>query len=196
MLRGFRIGSYSYSSTWYRGYPILDLKKHGDDIIAYLRQLEEVLIPDFQGSLEALRLVLAARPEVLNHNIETVPRLYHRVRPGAIYARSLELLRQAKDLAPNVRTKSGLMVGLGEAWDEVLATLRDLRAVGCDLVTIGQYLQPSGWHLPVECFYRPEEFAALRDEALRLGFAHVESGPLVRSSYHAHIAVMKTTHAR
>jgi lipoic acid synthetase len=156
----------------------------------------EVLIPDFQGSLEALRLVLAAGPEVLNHNIETVPRLYHRVRPGAIYARSLELLRRAKDLAPNIRTKSGLMMGLGEDGDEVLATLRDLRVAGCDMATIGQYLQPSAWHLPVARFYRPEEFAALRAEALRLGFAHVESGPLVRSSYHAHAAVLKTAHVR
>ena len=156
----------------------------------------EVLITDFQGSAEALRLVLAAWPEVLNHNIETVPRLYPQVRPGAIYARSLELLRVAKDLTPDVRTKSGLMVGLGEDGDEVLATLRDLRTVGCDLVTIGQYLQPSAWHLPVARFYRPEEFAALQAEALRLGFAHVESGPLVRSSYHAQAAVMKTTNAR
>jgi lipoic acid synthetase len=152
----------------------------------------EVLIPDFQGSLEALRLVLDARPEVLNHNIETVPRLYPQVRPGAIYARSLELLRWAKDLAPDMRTKSGLMVGLGEDGDEVLATLRDLRAIGCDLLTIGQYLQPSAWHLPVARFYRPEEFAALRDAALRLGFAHVESGPLVRSSYHAHAAIRES----
>jgi len=152
----------------------------------------EVLIPDFQGSLEALRLVLAAGPEVLNHNIETVPRLYAQVRPGAIYARSLELLRRAKDLAPARRTKSGLMVGLGEDGDEVLATLRDLRTVGCDMVTIGQYLQPSAWHLPVARFYRPEEFAALREAALRLGFAHVESGPLVRSSYHAHAAIRES----
>jgi lipoic acid synthetase len=155
----------------------------------------EVLIPDFQGSAEALRLVLAAGPEVLNHNIETVPRLYPQVRPGAIYARSLELLRRAKDLAPDVRTKSGLMVGLGEDGDEVLATLRDLRTVGCDMVTIGQYLQPSGWHLPMARFYRLEEFAALQAAALRLGFAHVESGPLVRSSYHAHEAVMEITHS-
>jgi len=152
----------------------------------------EVLIPDFQGSAEALRLVLAARPEVLNHNIETVPRLYPQVRPGAIYARSLELLRQAKDLAPAMRTKSGLMVGLGEDGDEVLATLRDLRTVGCDMVTIGQYLQPSSWHLPVARFYRPEEFVALREAALRLGFAHVESGPLVRSSYHAQAAIRES----
>jgi len=134
--------------------------------------------------------VLAAGPEVLNHNIETVPRLYAQVRPGAIYARSLELLRRAKDLAPAMRTKSGLMVGLGEDGDEVLATLRDLRAAGCDMVTIGQYLQPSAWHLPVARFYRPEEFFTLREAALRLGFAHVESGPLVRSSYHAHAAII------
>ena len=153
----------------------------------------EVLIPDFQGSVDALRTVTQARPDVLNHNVETVERLQRRVRAKASYARSLEVLRQAKALAPGGLTKSGLMVGLGEARDEVLQTLADLRGVGCDIVTIGQYLRPSQAHLPVERYYTPEEFDDLRDEALRLGLRHVESAPLVRSSYHAHEGLQRAT---
>ncbi|GIX48011.1 MAG: lipoyl synthase [Candidatus Tectimicrobiota bacterium] len=147
----------------------------------------EVLIPDFKGNWEALAEVVAARPDVLNHNIESVPRLYRQVRPQARYARSLELLRRAKQLDPTLRTKSGMMVGLGETFEEVLATLRDLRAAEVDLLTIGQYLRPSPHHLPVVRYYTPEEFAALRQAGEALGFVHVEAGPLVRSSYHADV---------
>jgi lipoic acid synthetase len=148
----------------------------------------EVLIPDFGGSLSALRTVLDARPDILNHNIETVPRLYRRVRVRARYYRSLELLDRAKAMAPGGLTKSGIMVGLGEEWQEVLAVLRDLRQVDCEIVTIGQYLQPASGrrHLQVQKYYTPEEFAEFRETALALGFRGVESGPLVRSSYHAH----------
>ncbi len=148
----------------------------------------EVLIPDFGGSLSALRTVLDARPHILNHNIETVPRLYRRVRVRARYYRSLELLARAKAMAPGGLTKSGIMVGLGEEWQEVLAVLRDLRQVDCEIVTIGQYLRPTGGrrHLQVQKYYTPEEFAELREAALAVGFRGVESGPLVRSSYHAH----------
>jgi lipoic acid synthetase len=145
----------------------------------------EVLIPDFQGSREALALVLTAAPDVLNHNIETVPRLYRQVRFGARYARSLELLRRASEMCPAIPTKSGLMLGLGESSEEVLAVLRDLRAAGVRVVTIGQYLRPTPAHLPVLRYVPPEEFLMLRDAGLALGFSHVESGPLVRSSYHA-----------
>lgn len=146
----------------------------------------EVLIPDFQGSEAALRVVLEARPDVLNHNIETVPRLYRQARPGGRYDRALELLRRSRDLAPDIPTKSGLMVGLGEQWDEILTTLRDLRVAGVEIVTIGQYLRPSLAHLPMSRYYTPSEFAELKQVAGQLGFGHVESGPLVRSSYHAH----------
>ena len=145
----------------------------------------EVLIPDFQGSQEALALVLDAAPDVLNHNIETVPRLYRQVRFGARYARSIELLRRASEMCPAIPTKSGLMLGLGESSEEVLAVLRDLRAAGVRVVTIGQYLRPTPAHLPVLRYVPPEEFLMLRDAGLALGFSHVESGPLVRSSYHA-----------
>jgi len=149
----------------------------------------EVLIPDFCGDDAALDTVLEARPDVLNHNIETVPRLYRRVRPDAVYERSLALLARAdrfrKLLGANVRTKSGIMAGLGETSAEILETLGDLRDRGCDIATIGQYLQPFEKRLPVEKYYTPAEFDALREGALRLGFLHVESGPLVRSSYHA-----------
>jgi lipoyl synthase len=130
--------------------------------------------------------VMDARPEILNHNTETVPRLYGRVRPKAVYTHSLELLRRAKDLDPEAITKSGVMVGLGETEEELHAVFADLRAVGVDVLTVGQYLRPSAWHLPIDRYYTPEEFAALRDAALALGFRHVEAGPLVRSSYHAH----------
>ncbi len=146
----------------------------------------EVLIPDFRGSEEALRTVLEARPDILNHNIETVPRLYSVARRGSRYERSLELLRHSRELAPDIPTKSGLMVGLGESWEELLEVLGDLGAAGVDIVTIGQYLRPSGDQLPVARFYTPEEFAQLREEGLRRGIRHVESGALVRSSYHAH----------
>ena len=145
----------------------------------------EVLIPDFQGSREALALVLDAAPDVLNHNIETVPRLYRQVRFGARYARSIEFLRRASEMCPAIPTKSGLMLGLGETSEEVLAVLRDLRAAGVRVVTIGQYLRPTPAHLPVLRYVPPEEFLKYRDAGLALGFSHVESGPLVRSSYHA-----------
>jgi lipoic acid synthetase len=146
----------------------------------------EVLIPDFQGDREAIRTVVDARPEVLNHNTESVPRLYRVVRSGARYERSLELLRYAKELRRDGVTKSGVMVGLGEETHELLEVFRDLAKVGCDILTIGQYLRPSRDHLPMKRLYTPREFAELKTEALKMGFRHVESGPLVRSSYHAH----------
>jgi lipoic acid synthetase len=145
----------------------------------------EVLIPDFQGSHPALDLVLDAAPDVLNHNIETVPRLYRQVRLGARYERSLEVLAYAKRVRPSVPTKSGLMLGLGELPEEVLEAMRDLRAHHVDLLTIGQYLRPSPKHLPILRYATPEEFADLRRAGREMGFAHVESAPLVRSSYHA-----------
>src|SRR5262245_21985069 len=146
----------------------------------------EVLIPDFKGDEAALRTVLDARPDVLNHNIETVPRLYRMARPGGRYDRALQLLDRARRYAPHIPTKSGLMVGLGEEVEEVVSTLRDLRSAGCEIVTIGQYLRPSLANLPMSRYYTPAEFAELKRVALDLGFGHVESGPLVRSSYHAH----------
>ena len=146
----------------------------------------EVLIPDFQGHREAIQIVVDARPEVLNHNIESVPRLYRVVRSGARYERTLELLRYAKELRPGGITKSGVMVGLGEETSELLEVFRDLARVGSDILTIGQYLRPSRDHLPMARLYTPREFAELKREALAMGFRHVESGPLVRSSYHAH----------
>ncbi len=146
----------------------------------------EVLIPDFQGKEPSLRTVLDAGPDVLNHNTETVPRLYRVARPGGRYPRTLELLERARAYAPDIPTKSGLMVGLGEEWDEVVATLADLHEVGCGILTIGQYLSPSAAHLPVVRYYHPDEFEMLKAIALGMGFGHVESGPLVRSSYHAH----------
>jgi lipoic acid synthetase len=145
----------------------------------------ELLIPDFRGSLAALRAVVEARPDILNHNLETVERLYRIARPGGRYPRALELLRRARELDPALVTKSGLMVGLGEQWDELLTAVRDLRAVGVEILTVGQYLRPSASHLPVARFYAPEEFAELKRYGESLGFRHVESGPLVRSSYHA-----------
>ncbi|HOF87668.1 MAG TPA: lipoyl synthase [Armatimonadota bacterium] len=145
----------------------------------------EVLIPDFQGDAAALATVLDAHPDVLNHNIETVARLYSLVRPQADYARSLALLALAKELAPAQTTKSGIMVGLGETTDEIEGALRDLRAARCDIVTIGQYLRPSAGHLPVHRYYDPAEFARFAAYGAELGFQHVESAPLVRSSYHA-----------
>jgi lipoyl synthase len=151
----------------------------------------EVLIPDFRGSDEALGIVLEAAPDVLNHNTETVPRLYPVARRGSRYERSLGLLARSREMVPAIATKSGLMVGLGETLDEVSAVLADLARAGVDIVTIGQYLRPSGNQLPVARFYTPEEFAALKLEGERLGIPHVHSGPLVRSSYHAH----EQTHA-
>jgi lipoic acid synthetase len=145
----------------------------------------EVLIPDFRGDWTALETVISARPDVLNHNTETVPRLYHQVRKGAVYARSLELLRRAKSLAPAMPTKTGLMLGLGETREEILAAMRDLAAQGTDILTLGQYLQPTREHLPIERYVHPDEFAEYKTLGEQMGFAHVESGPLVRSSYHA-----------
>ena len=145
----------------------------------------EVLIPDFTGDAAALDVVLAERPEILNHNVETVERLYPRVRPQARYPRSLEVLRRTKERAPELVCKSGIMVGLGETRDEVRGTMRDIAAQGTEIITVGQYLRPSPVHLPIERYWTPQEFAELRDEGLAMGFRHVESGPLVRSSYHA-----------
>lgn len=146
----------------------------------------EVLIPDFQGSEEAIRIVVEARPEILNHNTESVPRLYRTVRSGARYERTLGLLKFAKSLDSRVVTKSGVMVGLGEEMSELLDVFRDLAAVGADVLTVGQYLRPSKDHLPVARYYTPDEFKHMREMALGMGFRHVESGPLVRSSFHAH----------
>jgi lipoic acid synthetase len=146
----------------------------------------EVLIPDFKGEESSLRVVLDAAPDVLNHNIETVPRLYRTARPGGRYDRALQVLDRSRTYAPGIPTKSGLMVGLGEEWTEVVDTLRDLRSAGCQIVTIGQYLRPSLANLPLVRYYAPAEFAELKQLALDMGFGHVESGPLVRSSYHAH----------
>ena len=146
----------------------------------------EVLIPDFQGNEASLRTVLDAGPDVLNHNTETVPRLYRLARPGGRYPRALDVLDRARTMAPHIPTKTGLILGLGEEWDEVVETLRDLRGVGVQILTIGQYLRPTETHLRMERYYHPDEFAELKRIALDLGFGHVESGPLVRSSYHAH----------
>ena len=145
----------------------------------------EVLIPDFQGAVDPLDLVLAARPEIINHNVETVRRLYPRVRPQARYPRSLGVLERAKRLAPTLVVKTGLMVGLGETPAEMVEAMRDIAAQGTDVLTIGQYLRPSPLHLPVERYWTPAEFAGLREQGLALGLRQVESGPLVRSSYHA-----------
>jgi lipoic acid synthetase len=145
----------------------------------------EVLTPDFKGDPTAIAIVADAPIDILNHNLETVPRLYRRARPGACYARSLDLLRLAKDRRGSLLTKSGLMLGLGEEVEELIAVLCDLRRVGCDILTLGQYLQPTADHLTVARYVHPDEFADLKLRALDLGFIHVASGPLVRSSYHA-----------
>jgi lipoyl synthase len=145
----------------------------------------EVLVPDFQGSQAAMEIVMEAAPDVLNHNTETVPRLYRQVRLGARYERSLEMLAYAKQLQPNIPTKSGLMLGLGETPEEVLAVMRDLQAHNVDILTLGQYLRPSLKHLPILRYVPVDEFASFRTAGLDMGFAHVEAGPLVRSSYHA-----------
>jgi lipoic acid synthetase len=146
----------------------------------------EVLIPDFQGKPEAIKIVVDARPEVLNHNTESVPRLYRVVRSGARYDRTLRLLEYAKEIDPSMITKTGVMVGIGEETSELLEVFRDLAAINVDILTIGQYLRPSKDHLPMARLYTPREFAELKIEAMKMGFRHVESGPLVRSSYHAH----------
>ncbi len=158
--------------------------------IRWIRRLSpetsiEVLIPDFVGNWDALATVMSARPEILNHNTETVPRLYRRVRPKGRYERTLELLRRARELDPGTITKTGLMVGLGETKHELLLVFEDLLANGVEVLTLGQYLRPSTKHLQLVRYYHPDEFTELRDEALALGFKHVEAGPLVRSSYHA-----------
>ncbi|MFN2250744.1 MAG: lipoyl synthase, partial [Anaerolineae bacterium] len=145
----------------------------------------EVLIPDFKGDHDALDAVMAARPDILNHNIETVPRLYREVRPQAIYGRSLDILRWAKETDPDGLTKTGIMVGLGETRDEITEVMRDLVGIGVDILTVGQYLRPTESHLPVQRYYTPAEFDEIRDEGLALGLRWVESGPLVRSSYRA-----------
>jgi lipoic acid synthetase len=155
----------------------------------------EVLIPDFKGSERALRIVVAARPDILNHNLETIERLYRLARPGGRYARALTLLRRAKELAPDLLTKSGIMCGLGEDWDELLVAMRDLRAQGVDILTLGQYLRPSSGHLPIARYYTPDEFAELRRLGRAMGYRHVEAGPLVRSSYHAWEQVERATAA-
>jgi lipoic acid synthetase len=146
----------------------------------------EVLIPDFQGQEVPLHTVLDAGPDILNHNTETVPRLYRLARSGGRYSRTLELLDRSRTYAPAIATKSGLMLGLGEEWNEVVDTLADLRRAGCGILTLGQYLRPSPAHLPMTRYYHPDEFRQLKEIALAMGFVHVESGPLVRSSYHAH----------
>ena len=145
----------------------------------------EVLVPDFQGTESSIRAVLEARPEIYNHNTETVPRLYKRARPGGRYERVLGIFDFAKRAAPEIPTKSGIILGLGETIPEVLAVMRDLRGVGVDILTLGQYLRPSNDHLPLDRYYTPEEFRTLREEGMAMGFGHVEAGPLVRSSYHA-----------
>ncbi len=152
----------------------------------------EVLIPDFQGLDRTLQIVLEAKPDVLNHNTETVPRLYRAVRSGARYQRTLDLLENAKKIAPAMVTKSGVMVGLGESIEELLQIFRDLGSRGVDILTVGQYLRPSRDHLPIARFYTPDEFVYMKNEALQYGFRHVESGPMVRSSYHAHEHVEAT----
>ena len=155
----------------------------------------EVLIPDFQGREDCLRVVLEAEPNILNHNTETVPRLYRVARSGARYQRTLDLLAQAKQISPKAITKTGIMAGLGETMDELIAVCRDLGQRRVDILTIGQYLAPSRNHLPVKRMYPPEDFAYLKTEAMKMGFKHVESGPLVRSSYHAHEQAESTKNA-
>jgi lipoyl synthase len=156
----------------------------------------EVLIPDFKGSERALRIVVDAKPDILNHNLETIERLYRLARPGGRYARALELLRRAKEINADTLTKSGIICGLGEDWDELLVAMRDLRAQDVDILTIGQYLRPSSQHLPIARYYTPEEFAELRRHGLEMGYRHVEAGPLVRSSYHAWEQVERATATR
>ena len=159
--------------------------------IRWIRRLNpeckvEVLTPDFKGNYDALRVVIDAKPNVYNHNVETIPRLYKQVRPQAVYKRSLQVLKWAKEMNPAAPTKSGFMLGLGETWDELLEVMHDMREHDVDILTIGQYLRPSFKHLPIQRYVSLEEFAALKVEGKKMGFRHVESGPFVRSSYHAH----------
>ena len=172
-------------------------------VIRRIRQVHpgcsiEVLIPDFKGSLEALKIVMDARPEILNHNVETVPRLFKTVQPQDRYDWAAATLSNAKKLDPEVLTKSGIMVGLGETLEEVKAVMRDQRSWEVDILTVGQYLQPSKKHLPIECYYTPAEFAELKEYGLSIGFQWVESGPLVRSSYHAseQVRVLSSVHRK
>ncbi len=163
---------------------------HFSDVIRKVRELNpevsvEVLIPDFKGDLEALKKVIDAEPEVINHNVETVPRLYREVRPMAVYERSVKLLADVKTANSDILTKSGIMVGLGEREEEVLSVFEDLRKAGCDLLTVGQYLAPSSKHHPVVEYVHPDVFEKYKKAALEMGFKHVASGPFVRSSYHA-----------
>lgn len=164
--------------------------QHYADTISSIRRSNpgstiEVLIPDFGGDIDALSLVIRAMPDIINHNMETVPRLYRVVRPGAMYERSLMFFEHAKNACPDIITKSGLMVGLGEKFEEIIDVMKDLIAAGCEVLTIGQYLSPGRQHLPVQRFYHPDEFEELRVKGRGMGFSHVEAGPLVRSSYHA-----------
>jgi lipoic acid synthetase len=145
----------------------------------------EVLVPDFQGNEDSIRMVLDARPEIYNHNTETVPRLYKKARPGGRYSRVMQIFRFAKSVAPEIPTKTGIILGMGEAVEEVLEVMRDLREVDVDILTLGQYLRPSADHIPLDRYYTPDEFRELRTAGLAMGFRHVEAGPLVRSSYHA-----------
>jgi lipoic acid synthetase len=145
----------------------------------------EVLVPDFQGNEESIRMVLEARPEIYNHNTETVPRLYKKARPGGRYERVMNIFRLSKKVAPDIPTKTGVILGMGETNEEVLEVMRDLREVDVDILTLGQYLRPSNDHIELDRYVTPEEFRFLRDEGMAMGFRHVESGPLVRSSYHA-----------
>jgi lipoic acid synthetase len=172
-------------------------------VIRRIRQLlpgcsVEVLIPDFKGSLEALKIVMDARPEILNHNVETVPRLFKQVQPQDHYEWSAAILTGAKKLDPEVLTKSGIMVGLGEEMEEVKTVMRDQRSWGVDILTLGQYLQPSKKHLPIARYYTLEEFKELRDYGREIGFRWVEAGPLVRSSYHAaeQVRVLSEVHRK
>ena len=145
----------------------------------------EVLVPDFQGNQDSIRTVLEARPEIYNHNTETVPRLYKKARPGGRYARVMEIFRYAKRTAPDIPTKTGMILGMGETIEEVVAVMRDLREVDVDILTLGQYLRPSDAHIALDRYYNPQEFRQLYEIGMEMGFRHVESGPLVRSSYHA-----------
>jgi lipoic acid synthetase len=181
-----------------------ELKDGGASVFAstirWIRRLNpeckiEVLTPDFKGNADALRVVMDAKPNVFNHNVETVPRLYKQVRPQAVYTRSLQVLKWAKEMHPEAPTKSGFMLGLGETWDEILQVMHDMREHDVDILTIGQYLRPSFQHLPIQRYAPLEEYAALKQEGKKMGFKHVEAGAFVRSSYHAHEQADEATSA-